>query len=70
MKNNLQKLLMIAVALLNATVVFSQEDPPPPPTDPPPPGLPIDIGVAVLLVGALGLAFYYFKNIYTKKASK
>ncbi len=58
------------VALLNATVVFSQEGPPPPMAPPVLPGLPIDTGVVFLLVSALGLAFYYFKNIYTKKASK
>jgi hypothetical protein len=69
MKNNLHKILMSAVVLLNAPVAFSQEGPPPPPPTPPP-GLPIDAGVVVLLVGALGLAFYYFKNSHTKKASK
>ncbi|HSD14105.1 MAG TPA: hypothetical protein VLB74_05620 [Flavobacterium sp.] len=68
MKNSLQKLIVIAVVLFNVPVVFSQSEPPPPPT--PPPGLPIDTGVAVLLAGALGLAFYYLKNSRTKKASK
>nr|WP_294939574.1 hypothetical protein [uncultured Flavobacterium sp.] len=59
---------MITVVLLNASVAFSQEAPPPPPPTPPP-GLPIDAGIVLLLAGAFGLAFYYFKNINTKKAS-
>lgn len=60
--------MLSVVVLLNASVAFSQEAPPPPPPTPPP-GLPVDAGIAVLLVGALGLAIYYFKNTNTKKAS-
>jgi len=67
MKNSLHKIILSTVVLLNASVAFSQEPPPPPPT--PPPGLPADAGIAILLVGALGLAIYYLRNINTKKAS-
>ncbi|MGX7667676.1 PID-CTERM protein-sorting domain-containing protein [Flavobacterium pedocola] len=69
MKNNLHRIVLSLGAFLNASVVFSQEAPPPPPPTPPP-GLPVDAGVLVLLVGALGLGFYYYKNMSTKKASK
>jgi hypothetical protein len=68
MKNSLHKIILSAVVLLNASVAFSQEAPPPPPPTPPP-GLPVDAGIAFLIVGALGLAGYYIKNINTKKAS-
>ncbi|ESU24370.1 hypothetical protein FEDK69T_08170 [Flavobacterium enshiense DK69] len=61
---------MSAVVFLNTPMVFAEDAPPTPPPPSPPPGMPVDTGVAVLLVGALGLAFYYFKNIRTKKASK
>ena len=70
MKNNLHKIVLSLGALLNASLVFSQDGPPEPPPPTPPPGLPVDAGVLLLLVGALGLGFYYFKNISSKKASK
>ncbi|MEW5676714.1 hypothetical protein ABGT15_10405 [Flavobacterium enshiense] len=70
MKNNLHKIVLSFGALLNASLVFSQSEPPTPPPPTPPPGLPVDAGVLLLLAGALGLGFYYYKNISTKKASK
>jgi len=71
MKSALYKKIMYAAVLLNSVVLFAQADEPPTPPPPtPPPGLPVDAGVLLLLVGALGLGFYYFKNMNTKKASK
>lgn len=71
MKSALYKKMLFAVVLLNSVVMFAQtEEPPTPPPPTPPPGLPVDAGVLLLLVGALGLGFYYFKNISNKKASK
>ncbi|MBP8066591.1 MAG: hypothetical protein KAY31_03875 [Flavobacterium sp.] len=71
MKSAPYKRILFAAVLLNNVVLFAQtEEPPTPPPPTPPPGLPVDAGVLLLLVGALGLGFYYFKNISTKKASK
>ncbi|ESU29823.1 hypothetical protein FLJC2902T_03000 [Flavobacterium limnosediminis JC2902] len=61
---------MSAVVLLNASAVFAESVPSPPPPPTTPPGIPIDAGVGVLIVGALGLAFYFIKNSSIKKASK
>ncbi|WP_313806625.1 hypothetical protein [Flavobacterium sp.] len=68
MKSALIKKIMFGAVLLNSVVMFSQEEPPTPPPPTPPPGLPIDSGIALLVVGAIALAFYY-KSITTKKAS-
>jgi hypothetical protein len=67
-----KKLILVIVLLLNGVLTYAQEIFPPEPLPedaPPPPGLPLESGLAILLFVGLAFAFYYYKNIDTKKAS-
>lgn len=63
------RLILLIVMLFTVFPMFAQDPPePPPPT--PLPGVPINEGLIVLFFSALVLAFYYYKTISIKKASK
>jgi len=59
--------VLSGLALFFTSLAFAGPTGPPPPQVPPPPGLPIDGGVAFLLVAALSYGIY---KIYQLKINK
>ncbi len=66
----MNKFLTIFVVLFSIHGAFAADPAPPPPTPPPPPGLPIDGGIIMLFILALGFGYYLSnKYISIKKGS-
>ncbi|ODS86243.1 MAG: hypothetical protein BGO42_13675 [Flavobacterium sp. 40-81] len=71
MKDSALKIGVVSCFVLNTFTIMGAPVPPPPAQGaPPPPGAPIDGSVYFLLGIGLIYAFYYFKNIAIKKASR
>lgn len=63
-------IIILGVFLLQATAAFADAEPPPPSSPPPPPGLPLDGGIFILVVLAMGYGIYKLNQIKNmKKAS-
>lgn len=58
-----KNLFLIVSLIAMSTYAAPPAGGPPPPTPPPPPGLPIDNGIVLLGVLAVGYAVYIFKKM-------
>ena len=62
-------IIILTVFLLPVSSIFAAPGPPPPSTPPPPPGLPLDGGIALLVIASLLFGLYKIYQLNIKKAS-